>query len=285
MSCLHTTGAVAIAITTKRCLDFKDRRVTYSYQLGWGLFGWLMGFALASYYASISQLGDYKTLYCGARDNTRYDVSIPVFVVFGCCMITMIYYYRLALHKVTKTITSHNATNNSITSTVNKTNKVMSPRTDHSSNRAERVISSFSIKMCLAYYGSWAPVSIVAMLDTGKFTTYPLFLDIAAGWCIKLGCLATSYIVLALLKNIYESTQERTFRTAHSLQSNSLIDTGDDQIQVKSAMVNNLYQSDHTLSPRDSRQRSAAASMIVTPFGSRRPTYDKPSFVTPLQLL
>ncbi len=191
--CASNIGAVAIAITTKRCLDFNDRKVDNKFQCMWGAAGWLVGIGLSVYYSAANQLGDYKTLYCGARDNTRYDVSIPVFAVFAGCVTVMMYYYRRAWYQVSNTVAVSKST----------------PASTPVDNRAERIISTFGMKMCIAYYLSWAPVSIVAMLDTGKYTAYPLYLDIAAGWCIKCGCFATAYIVYSLMRNIYDATQER----------------------------------------------------------------------------
>lgn len=297
-------GAVAIAITTKRSLDFKDRKVSNRDQIIYGSIGWLIGIGLSIYYYNINQLGNFKTLYCGCIDNGRLDVSLPVFVVFTTCITLMMYYYKLALTKVTTSVVHHNTTEPSkqtrITETSktvasnvnNESNQPTSPRQQHNNNnnnnndtvtkkskKAEDVIVAFGTKMCIAYYVSWTPVSLFAIFDTSHYTSYPLQLDIIAGWCIKSGCVTTAYIVYALMKNIYDTTVEKQkLRSAISVGNDDSKESkeGKNEQTILRSQLATPYQNIVSINAHNNNNVLTRQS-YGSPIHSKRNTYISPS--------
>ena len=97
-------GNITVAYVTRRMLDPKDQKVTNKTLYVSAAIGWMLGLALASYFAGMGYLGSHRGVYCCTTQVRRGDIAGPVFFVYAVCIAAMVYLYRKAYVQVASVV-------------------------------------------------------------------------------------------------------------------------------------------------------------------------------------
>eukprot|EP00455_Lapot_gusevi_P034337 TRINITY_DN3782_c0_g1_i5.p1 TRINITY_DN3782_c0_g1~~TRINITY_DN3782_c0_g1_i5.p1 ORF type:complete len:350 (-),score=31.48 TRINITY_DN3782_c0_g1_i5:432-1415(-) len=165
-----------------------QKRITLTHIALYGGVSWSIGFGVAILYLIQFEMGPYKGLYCCVAGHYSWENSLPIFIFFLLSMGSIVIFYgKLFLHARETALVIKNTS---------KKDEIL-----------WGIVKRGLVVLC-GYYVAWFGVTLNSLQElTGS--SYPLWRDIAASWCIKSGALFDAIMCLITFWKL-QATEEGT---------------------------------------------------------------------------